>query len=88
LNTIDSLFVTHLDLLDDLDEIKVCTAYKRRNEQPGADGKQADTLERVKGRLPPSIREFGNWEAEFEKIKGWKQNTQKATLFSDLPNEA
>jgi adenylosuccinate synthase len=30
LNTINSLFVTHLDLLDDLEDIKVCTAYKRR----------------------------------------------------------
>lgn len=30
INTINSIFVTHLDLLDDLDEIKVCTAYKRK----------------------------------------------------------
>lgn len=30
INKLDSLFLTHLDLLDDLDEIRVCTGYKNK----------------------------------------------------------
>jgi adenylosuccinate synthase len=68
LNTINSLFVTHLDLLDELDQIKVCTAYQQRVE--GADG-TPEVIEKIKGRLPASIREFGQWEPEFDILKGW-----------------
>jgi len=70
--------VTHLDLLDELDEIKVCTAYKMKKEHQPPEGKKSDE-ERCQGRLPASIREFGMWEAEFEKLKGWKADTKKAS---------
>lgn len=86
LNSISSLFVTHLDLLDELDEIKVCTAYTQKIP-PTEDGKEA-TIERIKGRLPASIHEFGKWEAEFEKIPGWKKSTKKVKRFDDLPDDA
>ena len=28
------------------------------------------------------------WEAQFETLKGWKKNTQKAAKFGDLPLES
>ena len=31
INKLDSLFLTHLDLLDDLEEIKVCTGYMNKS---------------------------------------------------------
>lgn len=80
------MFVTHLDLLDDLDEIKVCTAYKTVR-QPAEPSKEP-VYERVKGRLPASIKEYSTWEAEFEILKGWKKETKQTKRFDDLPIEA
>ena len=58
-----------------------------KKEQQSEEGKKPDE-ERCQGRLPASIREFGMWEPEFEKLKGWKAETTKATQFGDLPSEA
>jgi adenylosuccinate synthase len=65
-----------LDLLDHLDEIKVCTGYKTRSG------------EIIKGRLPASIKEFGQLEANYEVLKGWKTDTTKVKRFDELPTEA
>jgi adenylosuccinate synthase len=46
LNKLSSLFITGLDVLDDLEEIKVCSKYKI-----------GETI--VDGILPPLINEFG-----------------------------
>lgn len=75
-----------MDLLDGLDEIKVCTAYKRRieNQKEG----EPEQFETLTGRLPPTLMEFGKWEAQFEKIKGWQQDTTQIKKFLDMPNEA
>jgi adenylosuccinate synthase len=56
---LSSLFLTHLDVLDDLEEIKICVGY----ETP--DGKI------VKGGLPATIYEYGNMKAKYEVLKGW-----------------
>jgi len=68
--------VTHLDALDDLDEIKICVGY----EKP--DGSI------VKGSIPSTIYEFGNMKAKFEVLKGWKTDTRDIASFDDLPTEA
>jgi len=83
LNAISCIFLTHLDLLDDLDEIKICTGYKKVTVK---DDKQV--TEEIRGRLPASIREYGLWQPQYETMKGWKCNTSGATKFSDLPPEA
>lgn len=60
INKLSSIFLTHLDLLDHLDEIKVCTGYR------AADG----TV--TKGRMPATIKEFASLTAQYETLKGWK----------------
>jgi len=74
-NKLSSIFLTHLDLLDDLDEVKICTGYK--------------TPEGVlRDRQPATIREYGTWTAEYTVLKGWKQDTRGCTRFADLPTNA
>lgn len=76
MNKLSSVFLTHLDLLDDLDEIKVCTGYKSKGGEV------------TKGRIPATIKEFGTLEAKYEVLKGWKTDTRKIQRFDELPTEA
>lgn len=46
LNKLSSLYITGLDVLDNLDEIKICTKYKIGDQI-------------IDGILPTSIEEFG-----------------------------
>jgi len=76
MNKLSSVFLTHLDLLDDLDEIKVCTSYKSKSGEV------------TKGRIPATIKEFGTLEANYEVLKGWKTDTRKIRRFDELPDAA
>jgi adenylosuccinate synthase len=71
---IDGIALTKLDILDGLDEIKVCTHYL-------LDGKMID-------RLPASQGEQARVEAVYETIEGWKQSSQGARSWADLPAQA
>jgi adenylosuccinate synthase len=51
INKLSSLFLTHLDLLDDLDTIKLATSYKGTD----ADGEARE----LKGWMPSTIKELG-----------------------------
>ncbi|MEM9907840.1 MAG: adenylosuccinate synthase [Cyanobacteria bacterium P01_D01_bin.44] len=73
-NGLDCLAVTKLDVLDHLDEIKVCVAYK-------LDGKKC--LE-----LPGSARQFARCEPVYETLPGWKQATDHCRRLEDLPKQA
>ena len=64
-----SIFVTHLDLLDDLPEIQICSSYN--SNSPMYSGE----LNQIKGRMPATIYELGDWNAIYEKIPGWRKNT-------------
>lgn len=69
INKLSSIFLTHVDLLDHLEEIKVCTGYR------GLDG----TV--TQGRMPATIKEFSTLTAEYVTLKGWQQDTSKCTRF-------
>jgi adenylosuccinate synthase len=71
---IDGIALTKLDILDGFDEIKVCTHYL-------LDGKKID-------RLPASQGEQARVEAVYETIEGWKQSSQGARSWADLPAQA
>jgi adenylosuccinate synthase len=71
---IDGIALTKLDILDGFDEIKVCTHYV-------LDGKKID-------RLPASQGEQARVEAVYETIEGWKQSSQGARSWADLPAQA
>jgi adenylosuccinate synthase len=74
LNGIEGLAITHLDVLDQFDEIPVCTGYI-------LDGKPIS-------HLPNQIEELARCEPVHETLPGWKTDTSKITRFSELPDNA
>ncbi|MGN6184272.1 MAG: adenylosuccinate synthase [Thermoanaerobaculia bacterium] len=74
INGIDELAVTKLDVLDEFDEIQVCTAYKVR-------GKSWSTF-------PAFAVAHHDYQPEYRTFKGWKTSTVGITHFEDLPPQA
>ena len=74
INGVDYLAVTKLDVLDDLDEVKLCTAYR-------IDGKTTEYF-------PADTEELNRVEPVYETMPGWKQNTTSAQCWDDLPANA
>ena len=74
LNGFDSVALTKLDVLDALEEIKVCVGYE-------IDGRRVDTFPAVSSDL---------WEIKpvYETLEGWKSETLGITNFADLPENA
>ncbi|HEY0442195.1 MAG TPA: adenylosuccinate synthase, partial [Xanthobacteraceae bacterium] len=71
---INGLALTKLDILDGLEELKVCTGYM-------LDGKEIDHLpagEGAQARVVPV----------YETIEGWKEPTANARSWADLPAQA
>jgi len=66
--------VTKLDVLDDLDKLKICTAYKY-------DG-------RIYRDFPSDIEVLSNCEPLYEELPGWKSDTTGITSYSKLPKNA
>jgi adenylosuccinate synthase len=73
-NGFDSLIITKLDVLDDLDEIPVCVAYE-------VDGT-------VMTQMPASTRRMEAIKPIFERLPGWKRSTRTSTGLRDLPDRA
>jgi adenylosuccinate synthase len=73
-NGFDSLIITKLDVLDDLEEIPVCVAYE-------VDGAKIT-------HMPASTRRMEAIKPIFEHLPGWKQSTRGATKLSELPAAA
>jgi adenylosuccinate synthase len=73
-NGFDSLIITKLDVLDDLDVIPVCVAYE-------VDGT-------IITHMPASTRAMEAIKPVFERLPGWKQKTQGITRPEDLPKRA
>jgi adenylosuccinate synthase len=71
---IDGIAFTKLDVLDGLDEVKVCIGYK-------LDGERID-------RLPAGHNAQARVEPIYETFKGWQQSTKGARKWADLPAEA
>jgi adenylosuccinate synthase len=73
-NSCSSLCVTKLDVLDGLDTIRVCVGYRIDGTLSGA---------------PPLLcDQFGNCEAVYEDLPGWKESTIGKTRYEDLPANA
>ena len=73
-NSIDGLVLTHIDVYDEFDEIKVCVAYDYPHESTVQFPASRTALERAK----PVTRTF----------KGWKTSLADARSFEELPSEA
>ncbi|MBO5995761.1 MAG: adenylosuccinate synthetase, partial [Acetobacter sp.] len=71
---IDGLALTKLDVLDGLDEIKVCIGYE-------CDGQPMD-------RLPSSLAAQARVLPVYETLEGWKKTTHGIQHWDDLPIQA
>ncbi|MBH62753.1 MAG: adenylosuccinate synthase [Alphaproteobacteria bacterium] len=71
---IDGIVLTKLDVLDGLEEIKVCTAYRLGNE--------------ILSHLPSSAAKQAAVEPVYETMEGWSESTQGARSWTDLPATA
>jgi adenylosuccinate synthase len=74
INGFDSLVLTKLDVLDELDEIPVCVAYKLHGER---------TCE-----IPATYRELEKAEPIYERLPGWKTSTRGISSWNELPEAA
>ena len=74
INSITGICVTKLDVLDEVEEIKICTAYE-------LDGETID--------VPPACAAaFERCKPVFETMPGWMSNTFGATSYDELPENA
>ena len=73
-NGFDSLVMTKLDVLDELDEVPVCVSYE-------VDGERIDYM-------PASTRRMDTVKPVYERLPGWKKTTRTITKLSELPVEA
>lgn len=73
-NGTDEIVVTKLDVLDDLDSLKICTAYE-------FEGRRYDNF-------PSNIRVLEGCRPVYEDLPGWKEDTTRITSYADLPKNA
>ncbi|MCI0339116.1 MAG: adenylosuccinate synthase [Acidobacteria bacterium] len=73
-NGLDALALTKLDVLDELDEIKICVAYR-------INGKEIDLV-------PYDANQMASAEPVYETISGWQEKTVGISKFEDLPERA
>jgi len=74
LNGFDSVALTKLDVLDALDEIKVCVGYE-------IDGKRIDTF-------PAVSADLAKIKPVYKTLQGWNSDTLGVTNIDDLPEKA
>ena len=70
----DGIALTKLDVLDGMEEIKVCTGYRLGNE----------TLDH----LPASMAHQADVTPDYETLEGWSESTRGARSWADLPATA
>ncbi len=73
-NSAQWLVVTKLDVLDELAEIPICTAYE-------IDGKISDEI-------PADVRGLESIKPVYTTLKGWRQSTEGITEYEKLPQAA
>jgi adenylosuccinate synthase len=74
INGLDAVALTKLDVLDGLDEIWICTAYRRNGE--------------MVHEYPVDIRQLAACTPVYETLPGWSQPTAGVRAFAQLPLEA
>jgi len=74
INGFSGIAITKLDILDGLDEIKICTAYKYKGS--------------IYKDFPKELNIFQNCIPVYEKVQGWKRSTLGIKEFNKLPAQA
>jgi len=73
-NGLDAMALTKLDVLDDLDEIRICTGYR-------INGRETD-------QVPYDAGLMASAEPVYEAMPGWRQQTVGIQKIDDLPAKA
>ena len=73
-NGLDSIAVTRLDILDDLDKLKICVAYKYNGE--------------ILEGYPADLDILSKAEPVYEEFEGWKTSTREIREYDKLPENA
>ncbi len=73
-NGLEALAITKLDVLDELESLEICTAYRC--------GDQMLT------EMPGDTAQFAACTPVYERLPGWRRPTRGVTQFADLPAEA
>jgi adenylosuccinate synthase len=73
-NSVSGLCMTKLDVLDGLETVKVCTAYRVGGEETTA--------------LPAGAEALASCEPVYEELPGWSGSTAGITSFEQLPEAA
>ncbi|MEA2059262.1 MAG: adenylosuccinate synthase [Thermodesulfobacteriota bacterium] len=71
LNGLTGLVITKLDILDGLDELKICTGYQYDKD--------------VVRDFPPGIHFLENCTPVYDTVPGWKDDTSGIRAYEDLP---
>ncbi|MCZ6633498.1 MAG: adenylosuccinate synthase [bacterium] len=74
INGLSSIAVTRLDILDELEELKICTHYLR-------DGKRVE-------HFPSDLKVLSECEPVYETLPGWQTPTDHIRTYADLPEKA
>ncbi len=74
INGLDCLAITKLDVLDEMEEIKVCVAYE-------VDGDRCNDF-------PSNSQKFARCQPIYKTVPGWRQSTSDCRTLEDLPQEA
>lgn len=73
-NSMSGLCITKLDVLDGLETVRICTAYRYNNQQ-------IDTL-------PLSAEQVAECQPVYEELPGWQESTFGVRQFDQLPPNA
>ena len=73
LNSLTGIAITKLDVLDELEEIRICTGYEYKGE--------------VLKDFPASIEILSNCKPVYETMPGWKQDTSGVRTYDELPEK-
>lgn len=74
INSFSALAITKLDVLDGIDKLKICTAYRYKGQNVPTIPLTAEILEQC--------------EPIYEELPGWQQSTRGLTNYRDLPENA
>ncbi|MEM9136990.1 MAG: adenylosuccinate synthase [Cyanobacteria bacterium P01_F01_bin.42] len=74
INGMDCMAITKLDVLDTLDEIKVCVAYEMDGEE--------------RHDFPTNSRQLALCKPIYKTLPGWNRSTEDCRTLEDLPKEA
>ena len=73
-NGIEKIAITKLDVLDEFDEIRVCTGYKVNG--------------RTMGNFPTDVQTLESVEPQYRVFKGWRTRTSDFRSYAKLPAPA